>query len=91
MVSHKLSICDCSLCITVTSYIVYYCDTLYCVLLWHPVVYITVTPCRLDPALIRPGRVDLKAKVDYCWYITVTPCSLCITVTPCTVYLCDTL
>jgi len=25
-----------------------------------------VTPCRLDPALIRPGRVDLKAKVDYC-------------------------
>ena len=25
-----------------------------------------VTICRLDPALIRPGRVDLKAKVDYC-------------------------
>ena len=25
-----------------------------------------MTPCRLDPALIRPGRVDLKAKVDYC-------------------------
>ena len=22
--------------------------------------------CRLDPALIRPGRVDIKAKVDYC-------------------------
>jgi len=21
---------------------------------------------RLDPALIRPGRVDFKAKVDYC-------------------------
>ena len=26
----------------------------------------TVTICRLDPALIRPGRVDIKAKVDYC-------------------------
>jgi len=22
--------------------------------------------CRLDAALIRPGRVDVKAKVDYC-------------------------
>lgn len=25
-----------------------------------------MTICRLDPALIRPGRVDVKAKVDYC-------------------------
>jgi len=25
-----------------------------------------VSLCRLDAALIRPGRVDVKAKVDYC-------------------------
>jgi len=24
-----------------------------------------VYACRLDPALIRPGRVDLKEKIDY--------------------------
>jgi len=28
------------------------------------VLYVTI--CRLDPALVRPGRVDVKAKVDYC-------------------------
>lgn len=25
-----------------------------------------MTPCRLDAALIRPGRVDVKVMVDYC-------------------------
>jgi len=29
-------------------------------------VCVCVSVCRLDPALIRPGRVDIKAKVDYC-------------------------